>query len=118
MQFYRYGSEEVDYLKKKDKTLAQIIDQIGHINREVRPDLFASVIHSIIGQQISTKAHKTIWLKLQAELGEVNAETILNAGRDRLQKLGTTYKKADYILDFTEKVASGEVNLAYTFRQL
>lgn len=111
MQYYQYGSEEIDYLKKKDKILTQIIDQIGHINREVCPDLFASVVHSIVGQQISTKAHKTIWLKLQAELGEVNAETILNAGRDRLQQLGTTYKKVDYILDFAGKVASGELNL-------
>lgn len=53
----------------------------------------------------------TIWLKIQSELGEVSAETILGAGRDRLQQFGTTYKKADYILAFAEKVASGEVNL-------
>lgn len=111
MQYFQYGSEEIEYLKEKDKILAPIIDQIGHINREVRPDLFASVIHPIIGQQISTKAHNTIWLKLESELGEVNAVNVMNAGRDRLQQLGTTYKKVDYILDFSTKVLSGEVNL-------
>lgn len=109
--FFQYGAEETEYLKKKDKILGQIIDQIGHIEREVRPDLFSAVVYSIIGQQISTKAHNTIWLKMQMELGEINTESILAAGRDRLQQFGTTYHKVDYILDFARKVKSGAVNL-------
>lgn len=37
------------------------MEKVGPIEREVIPDLFAALVNSIIGQQISTKAHKTIW---------------------------------------------------------
>ena len=53
--FFAYGKKEITYLKQKDKRLAEIIDKIGMIEREVDTDLFSAVIHHIIGQQISTK---------------------------------------------------------------
>ena len=59
--FFAYGEKEITYLKQKDKRLAEIIDKIGMIEREVDTDLFSAVIHHIIGQQISTKAQATIW---------------------------------------------------------
>ena len=54
--FFQYGEKEITYLKQKDKRLAEVIDKIGKIEREVDSDLFSSVVHHIIGQQISTKA--------------------------------------------------------------
>ena len=46
------------------------------------------------------------------ELGEVTADVLIDAGRERIQALGTTFKKADYILDFAQKVRSGEFDIA------
>ena len=57
--YFEYGNEAVEYLKQKDQRLGAVIDQIGHIDRETDPDLFSSVVHHIIGQQISTKAQAT-----------------------------------------------------------
>ena len=74
-------------------------------------DLFSSVVHHIIGQQISTKAQATIWQRMQDALGEVNAETIVSAGVPRLQGLGMTFRKAEYITDFAEKVHTGAFDL-------
>ena len=110
--FFPYGEAEIEYLKKKDRKLAEVIEQIGHIDRAVDEDLFSSVIHHIIGQQISTKAQQSIWLRMMEGLGEVNAETLLAAGRENIQQFGMTYKKADYILDFAGKVKNNEINLA------
>lgn len=76
-KYFSYGETETSYLKKKDKKLSKVIDQVGHIYREVDSDIFSSVIHHIIGQQISTKAQLTIWKRMQDKLGNVNAETIL-----------------------------------------
>ena len=59
--YFAYGETEVSYLRRKDKRLCAVIDQIGHIDRAVDTDLFSSVIHHIIGQQISTKAQAAIW---------------------------------------------------------
>ena len=102
--YFTYGETELSYLKKKDKRLCEIIDRIGHIHRAVDPDLFASVVHHIIGQQISNKAQATIWQWMQDTLGEIKGKTILNAGISNLQKLGISARKAEYITDFAQKV--------------
>ncbi len=109
--YFEYGENEISYLKNKDKKLAEVIDRIGMIKRETDTDLFSSVVHHIIGQQISTKAQATIWLRMQNTLGEVNADTIISAGIPQLQSFGMTFKKAGYITDFAGKVHSGEFDL-------
>ena len=109
--YFAYGERELSYLRQKDKRLGAVIDRIGQIDRAVDPNLFSSVVHHIIGQQISTKAQATIWQRIQDTLGEVNAETILNAGVPALQALGMTFRKAEYITDFAEKVHTGAFDL-------
>ena len=109
--YFAYGEEETDYLKKKDKRMAEVIDRIGHVERKVDTDLFSAVVHHIVGQQISTKAQETIWQRMLSALGEVNAETVLAAGVSKLQSLGMTFRKAEYITDFAEKVRTGAFDL-------
>ena len=123
---FAYGETELAWLRKKDKRLGEVIDRIGHVDRAVDPDLFSAVIHHIIGQQISMKAQATIWQRMQDALGAVNAETILEAGVPKLQvsaetilaagvpelqSLGMTFRKAEYITDFAEKVHTGAFDL-------
>lgn len=110
MYFY-YDARETDYLKAKDKRLREVIEKIGHIDREADTDLFSSVVHHIIGQQISTKAQATIWTRMKEKLGEVDAAHISEADIDTLQSFGMTYRKAEYIKEFAEKVKSGEFAL-------
>lgn len=110
--YFQYGDKETEYLKKKDKTLGEVIEKIGHIEREVDSDLFSSVIHHIIGQQISTKAQETIWRRMKEQFGEVTAESISAADIPKLQSFGMTFRKAEYIKDFAEKVQSGAFDLA------
>lgn len=109
--YFEYGETELEYLKNKDAKLAAVIEQIGHIDREVDTDLFSAVVHHIVGQQISTKAQASIWNRMRDELGEINADTLTSCGREKLQQFGISFRKADYILDFAEKVRNGEVNL-------
>ena len=40
-QYFRYGKQEIAYLKGKDKQLADVIDKVGMVQRRVIPDLFA-----------------------------------------------------------------------------
>ena len=110
--YFEYGETELSHLQKKDKRLCEVIGRIGHIDRAVDPDLFSSVVHHIIGQQISTKAQATIWQRMQEALGEVDAETILAAGVPKLQAMGMTFRKAEYITDFAEKVHTGTFDLS------
>lgn len=109
--YFQYTTKETDYLSQKDKRLGEAIQKIGPIQREVDTDLFSAVVHHIIGQQISTKAQATIWQRMRETLGTVDAEHILAAGVPQLQKLGMTFRKAEYITDFAQKVQSGEFDL-------
>ena len=109
--YFQYGSKETDYLSRKDAKLAAVIAQVGHVEREVDTDLFSAVVHHIIGQQISTKAQATIWQRMRDTLGTVDAAHILAAGVPKLQALGMTFRKAEYITDFAQKVQSGAFDL-------
>ena len=108
---FQYDENATEYLKKRDKRLGEVIDKIGKIERKVDNDLFSSVVHHIIGQQISTKAQATIWKRMQDTLGIVNAETILAIEIDCLQSFGMTFKKAEYIKDFAMKIQNGTFDL-------
>ena len=109
--YFQYGSEQVDYLKSRDRALGAVIDQVGHVYREVDPDLFSSVVHHIIGQQISTKAQATIWGRMGEALGQVCPDTVDRAPVEQLQALGMTFRKAGYIKDFAQKVRTGAFDL-------
>lgn len=112
MMYFKYGETEISYLKDKDKKMAEVIEQIGFIKREVDTDLFSAVIHHIVGQQISTKAQETIWKRMSDSLGTVNAENILEVEPAQLQSLGMSFRKVEYIRDFADKVHSGAFDLA------
>lgn len=111
MGYFLYGTEEIEYLKKKDKKLGNVIEQLGMLERECNDDLFETVVNSILGQQISTKAHQALWKRIKDDLGDLDAEKLLALGRDKLQAYGTTWRKVDYIMEFARKVHDGEFDL-------
>ena len=105
--YFGYGETEFQYLRSRDKRMGEVIDRVGMIRREVDPDLFAAVVHHIVGQQISTKAQATVWRRMQEALGTVDAGSVLAAGPEGLQALGISGRKAAYITDFALRVQSG-----------
>lgn len=109
---FQYGKHETDYLASRDRQLAEVIEKIGHVRRSVDTDLYSAVVHHIVAQQISTKAQQTVWRRFGEALGEITPRAVAAAGRERLQALGMTFRKAEYILDFSAKVLSGECDLA------
>lgn len=109
--FFPYGPTEMSALKQKDPRLGAVIDTLGYIPREVDPDLFSSVVHKIIGQQISMKAQQTIWNRMQEYYGAVSVPAIRSADPAQLQSFGISLRKAGYLKDFAEQVASGSFDL-------
>lgn len=109
--YFQYGENEIAYLKRRDKRLAEVIDKLGMVRRAVVPDLFAALVHSIVGQQISTKAHDTIWRKIVAEMGDVSPEKTLAMSPEKLQSFGLSFRKVGYIRSAAEKIQSGEFDI-------
>ena len=111
-EFFSYGETEIEYLKTKDKKMAQCIEKYGIIKRNVNSDLFSAVIYQIIGQQISSKALSTIWNKTKSALKNITALSIKSATIDELRSFGISTRKIEYIKAFSDKVLSGEFDLS------
>ena len=109
--YFQYGDVELSYLKSKDKKLAYAIEQIGFVKRPVRKDLFSSLIHSIVGQQISSKANETILKRMYVALGEITPAILLSLSDNDLQAFGHSYRKVAYIKNISQQVREGSVNL-------
>ncbi len=37
--YFSYGEKETEYLKAKDRWLGEVVDEVGHIDRETDHDL-------------------------------------------------------------------------------
>lgn len=109
--YFRYGEEETSYLKSKDPILGEIIDKIGYIKRPIIPDLYEALLHSIVGQQISTKAQETVWKRLIESFQPIIPEHINEFYAEDLQKCGITMRKAEYIKEITKRILDGSLNL-------
>ena len=106
-----YGEKEIEYLKKADPVLGAIIDEIGLIERKVIPDLFTSLINSIVGQQISSKAMATVWGRFKERFSPITPVTLNEASLDEIQQCGMSMRKATYIKEATAKIVSGELDI-------
>ncbi len=109
--FFFYGNKETEYLQARDARLSEVIARLGHVERQVDADLFHAVVHSIVGQQISMKAQQTVWLRLQDLLGGISAQSIAGTEVAALQSVGMTFRKAQYIRDFSCRVLDGSFDL-------
>lgn len=108
---FPYSQKELDYLAARDPLLGGVIRSVGFIERTVEEDVFSAVVHHIIGQQISMRVQETVWRRLQELLGEVTPDTLADADTEAVKGCGMTYRKADYIRDFAQKVRSGEFHV-------
>lgn len=111
MQYFEYGDEAIEYLKKKDKKLGAAMDRIGPIQREIMPDLFKGLIKSIIAQQISSKAAVTVWTRFELLVGDVTPENVAAVDVADIQSRGMSMRKAGYIKSIAEQIHSGSFNL-------
>ncbi len=110
MQIFQYGQTEIEYLKNRDKKLGAAINQIGIIKREITPDLFSALISSIVSQQISSKAAKTVCNRLTKLLGKITPENIAQTDLTAIQSCGMSKRKAGYIKGIADAALTGKID--------
>lgn len=109
--YFEYGEKEKQWLRSRDSVLSAAMDEIGHVHREVQPDLFKALINSIVGQQISTKAHVTIWNRMQERFAPITPENFENLRAEDIQTCGISMRKALYIKSIADAVSDGGLDL-------
>lgn len=107
---FEYGNRETEYLRARDPRLGEVISRVGKIAREVDADIFGAVVHHIVGQQISGKAQASVFARLSALVGTVDAAHIGAVTVEELKACGMSMRKAMYIYDFAQKTVKGEFN--------
>ncbi|MGI5899988.1 MAG: DNA-3-methyladenine glycosylase family protein [Christensenellales bacterium] len=110
-RYLEYGEKEISFLKARDPALGKAMDEIGHISREVIPDIFMALLNSIIGQQISTKAQKTIWQRFMDMFSPVTPEKIALVPEEEIKACGISMRKAQYIKEIAQSIVEGSLNL-------
>jgi DNA-3-methyladenine glycosylase II len=109
-------------LAAADPTMAALIERVGTIDlakrlrrrQEERPaDAYGALLRAIVGQQLSTKAARTIYLRVLDLFDGVtpSPERLLEAKEEDLRACGLSGRKTEYIRDLAAHVLSGELEL-------
>lgn len=109
-------------LSAADPAMAALIERIGKIDLATRlrrrseerpPDAYGALLRAIVGQQLSTKAARTIYLRVCDLFGGTtpSPEQLLEANEEDLRGAGLSGRKVEYIRDLAAHVLSGELEL-------
>lgn len=94
-------------LANRDVLLKSLIEEFEEPRLRSRGDLFATLIKSIVGQQISVIAASAVWSRLFDLVGEVNPESILAKTHEELRQVGLSNRKVEYIVGIAEAWTEG-----------
>lgn len=101
----------LNHLKNSDAILAAIITRVGPCRITYREPTFEALARSIVFQQLSTKAARTIYGRLEeAAGGTVTPQAIRNISLDEMRRAGLSKQKVSYIRDLAEHAISGALD--------
>jgi DNA-3-methyladenine glycosylase II len=102
----------VEALAEREKAFAGVVNKHG-IPEPRRSDPGAhTLLRTIVGQQVSVAAARSMWAKLEAAFGSPPDLTMLLAATDEeLRAAGISRQKAGYIRSLAELVISGDLDL-------
>ncbi len=109
-------------LAAADPAMAALIERIGEIDiatrlrrrSEERPaDAYGALLRAIVGQQLSTKAARTIYRRVCEIFGGTtpSPEQLLEASEADLRAAGLSGRKVEYVRDLAGHVLDGELEL-------
>jgi DNA-3-methyladenine glycosylase II len=101
------------HLARRDPVLKRLIRQVGPCTLQPDVDHFKALVRSIIAQQISTLAARSITAKLTHALGAagVTPAGILALPEEHLRGAGLSASKARSLRDLARRVHDGELPL-------
>jgi DNA-3-methyladenine glycosylase II len=105
--------EILQHFRRRDRVMHGVIRQVGPFTLRRQANRFGMLVRSIISQQISTSAARSIRLRLEklVEPTGLSAASVAALSIERLRGAGLSPQKAAYLHDLAEKVASGQVRL-------
>src|SRR5262245_31960335 len=102
------------HLKRRDPVMRSVIGTVGPFTLRPHRDRFGMLVRSIIAQQISGGAARSIQRRLWDLFAprKVSAQTLAALSLAQLRSVGISPQKTAYLHDLAAKVASGQVRLS------
>ena len=111
----KYWHKAKKILSKKDPVLKKIIKKFNKGFLKTRNNPFFSICRTIVGQQISTKAADSIWLKFEKKCKrKIVPNIVLKLPRSSLRSVGLSKQKIGYL----KNVALSFKNKSFNVKEL
>ena len=102
----------LDALSQREPAIAAAISRAGYPEPRIRARGYATLLRTIVGQQVSTKAAESVWRKLEGIVGSLDDPgNITRASDEQLREAGLSRQKASYARSLAEEVTSGRLDL-------
>jgi DNA-3-methyladenine glycosylase II len=107
-------SEHVRALAEREPAFAKVLETHGIPEPRNSEPGAHTLLRTIVGQQVSVAAARSMWAKLEAAFGSPpDLKRLLAASDEEMRAAGMSRQKAGYIRSLAELVTSGELDLAH-----
>ena len=107
-------SRSLNALAEREEAFARVLDTHGHPEPRISEPGVETLLRTIVGQQVSVAAARSMWSKLTAKFGQpVDLQKLLDASDDEMRGAGMSRQKAGYLRSMAGLVLSGELDLAH-----
>jgi len=102
----------VEELASREPAFARVLERHGLPEPRVSPPGATTLLRTIVGQQVSVAAARSMWAKLEGAYGSPpDLAKILTATDEDLRLAGVSRQKAGYARSLAQLVLSGELDL-------
>ena len=102
----------LDALGQVEPAFAAALERVGYPEPHIRPPGYATLLRTIVGQQVSTRAADAVWRRLDETIGgAADPDAMMQAGDDALRAAGLSRQKAGYARSLAALVSAGELPL-------
>ena len=103
----------VEALAALEPIFAEVVERLGIPEPRSSTPGAHTLLRTIVGQQVSVAAARSMWAKLEAAYGEPpDLAAILTASDDDLRAAGISRQKAGYARSLSQLILSGKLDLA------
>ena len=103
--------ESLEALARIEPAIGRAVARVGVPPPRLRDRGYATLLRTIVGQQVSVAAAQSIWTKLEAGLGDLNdPQTLAAVEIEDMRPFGLSRQKASYAHSLAEEVTSGRLD--------
>ena len=102
----------LDALVKVEPSFAAGLARVGYPEPRINPRGYATLLRTIVGQQVSVASAAAVWRKLESVVGDPTDPHVIAAASDEdLRAAGLSRQKASYARSLADEVTSGRLDL-------